>query len=602
MATTSDATVHAMHWFKRWADACSQNDVAAIQALFLPHGVHRDLLCLSWDFRSLNGPAAITDFLAEDGRLSRAGLHDFQLDETTEFGAPFYYPVPGAPPSVRGIQLSFKLRVEVPAGFAKGLARLMQDADGQWKALTCFTTLWDIAGHEEPVGSPLDGFDATATWTQHHTNKVSEIESQPTVLVVGGAQNGLLTAARLNQMGIRTLVIEREAQVGDTWRQRYDSLKLHTHSRICSFLYENYPTNFPLCKFSIAFIAVHSAFDTILDLPKDRLADALEAYVKSQDLVVWTSTTVLPKPSYEAETGRWTVTVLRDGNAVQLQPKHIIMATGFAGEPIVPNFPGKEKFKGNVYHSSKRPNIKQFAGKNVVVVGAGQSGADACLDLVRNGAANITMVQRSATCVISLPLVERNVYSLWPESRSVEASDFAVNAFPSGLLCRLAAMGGTTAEKEADKDMIQGLVDAGLKLTWGEEYGQGEIGMFGILLQKFGGYWLDQGVANHIAAKRVRVKQGVEISHYEEDGLVFKDGTKTGYKGIRHTAEQLLGAEAIQGTSQVWGMDEEGEIRGMYRPTGHPGLWYAVGGFNHARFYSRHLGLMILAQELGLKA
>ena len=77
---------------------------------------------------------------------------------------------------------------------------------------------------------------------------------------------------------------------------------------------------------------------------------------------------------------------------------------------------------------------------------------------------------------------------------------------------------------------------------------------------------------------------------------------RTGYKGIRHAAAKIFGAELVGKTTEVWGLNEEGETHGMYRPTGHPGLWYAVGGFNHARFYSRHLGLHILAKELGLKA
>lgn len=156
------------------------------------------------------------------------------------------------------------------------------------------------------------------------------------------------------------------------------------------------------------------------DLPKDRLADALEAYVKSQDLVVWTSSSVQPKPTYNAESGRWSVTVLKNGTAVQLHPKHIVMATGFAGEPVAPKFLGQEKFEGEVFHSSRRPSVEYFAGKNIVVVGAvspawqnkllplpltltpdsrqGQSAADACHDFVRNGANKVTMVQRSATC------------------------------------------------------------------------------------------------------------------------------------------------------------------------------------------------------------
>ncbi|EJD51972.1 FAD/NAD(P)-binding domain-containing protein [Auricularia subglabra TFB-10046 SS5] len=568
----------AQEWLNAVACACAKADAEAFAALLLPNGVYRDLLCLSWDFRSPGGRNEIQRFLNEEGRLARAGMHSFKLDERTGFGPPFFYPVPGAPPEVQGIQLSFTLRLASPKAMARGLARLMVDPeDGRYKAFTLFTSLHDLDGHEEIVG---------ARQADH------EKATDPTVLIIGGAQNGLLCAARMAQMGIPALVIEKEGRIGDTWRQRYDSLKLHTSSRICSFLYESYPKNFPYY------------------MHKDRVADALEAYVKSQDLTVWTSTTMQPMPQYDLESKRWSVVVSRAGKEIHLRPKHIVMATGFAGERNIVHWPGEETFKGKVYHSSQHQGSPGLNGKNVVVIGAGQSAADICMDLIRSGAGNITMVQRSATCVISLAVVEQNFYSLWPETRSVEDSDFAVNAFPQRTLCQLAVAGGTAMEKASDRPTHEGLRKAGFKLTWGEEYGMGEIGMFGILLQRFGGYWLDRGCAKHITSGRIAVKSGIEVSHYDEDAVVFADGSRipadvvvlaTGYKGIRHTAEKLFGSEVIDQTTDVWGMDAEGETKGMYRPTGHPGLWYAVGGFNHARFYSRHLGLQILAQELGLK-
>jgi hypothetical protein len=70
---------------------------------------------------------------------------------------------------------------------------------------------------------------------------------------------------------------------------------------------------------------------------------------------------------------------------------------------------------------------------------------------------------------------------------------------------------------------------------------------------------------------------------------------------------------------EVWGLDSEGEIKQAYRPSGHPGLWFAMGSFGTARFLSKHLvsylsllvdiylltnamvqGLQILARELGI--
>jgi len=139
---SSDPASIASHWLSMWAKACTNADVNAFDSLFLPHGVYRDLLCLSWDFHSLNGRGNIAKFLGDDTRLARAGFHDIELDEDTEFGSPFFYPIPGAPSHIQGIQFSFTLRISTPAATAKGLTRLMKDLDGEWKALTCFTTMW----------------------------------------------------------------------------------------------------------------------------------------------------------------------------------------------------------------------------------------------------------------------------------------------------------------------------------------------------------------------------------------------------------------------------------------------------------------------------
>jgi len=64
--------------------------------------------------------------------------------------------------------------------------------------------------------------------------------------------------------------------------------------------------------------------------------------------------------------------------------------------------------------------------------------------------------------------------------------------------------------------------------------------------------------------------------------------------------KKLFGEETIERTGPVWGLDDEGELRGCYRPSGHPGLWYGMGDFYHARFFSKQLALEIKAIELGL--
>ncbi|OJT13534.1 hypothetical protein TRAPUB_9888 [Trametes pubescens] len=112
-----------------------------------------------------------------------------------------------------------------------------------------------------------------------------------------------------------------------------------------------------------------------------------------------------------------------------------------------------------------------------------------------------------------------------------------------------------------------------------------------------------------IADRRIKVKSGVAPQTFTESGLTFTDGSElsadavimaTGYVHIKEANRALLGDDLIDQTGEVYGLDNEGEIRGSYRPAGHPGLWYATGDFFVSRFHSKALALQIKAKQLGM--
>jgi len=117
------------------------------------------------------------------------------------------------------------------------------------------------------------------------------------------------------------------------------------------------------------------------------------------------------------------------------------------------------------------------------------------------------------------------------------------------------------------------------------------------------------GCAELIRSGKVKVKQGVEIARFNDRSVVFTDGSSleadavifaTSYEGIADTMRTIFGDEAIDRVGPVWGIDKEGELRGCYRPTGHPGLWFTAGEFSVSRSLSKQLALEIKAIELGL--
>ncbi|KAG0693600.1 FAD/NAD(P)-binding domain-containing protein [Suillus ampliporus] len=596
MSSSSELHAISTDWLKGLEIASSTGDVLSFVSHFVSDGWFRDLLCFSWNFRTLSGPEKIHGFLSEvvngKSRLEYSGLRDFKLDDHT-VNAPSPFKLPGS--QVEGVQSAFTFNITNPPALGRGFFRLTQDIDGKWKALTLFTNMQDLAGHEE---SSTDQHSLSegrkTTWEEDVDAKFRAIEADPTVLIVGGGQSGLMCAARLGRLGIRALVIEKNARVGDSWRQRREIQvpePYAAYSRISKL--HPYPTNFP--KY----------------IPKGKLANFLESYAVNQELCIWLSSIVGSTPVYDSSSARWTVEVQHGNEKVILNPKHLVLATG-SGRPRIPSWNGMSDFGGALYHSDFHTDAEQFRGKRVVVVGAGNASGDICQDFVTHGAAEVTMVQRSASCVVSSFVMDETHFKVpFSGNAPIEELDFRTKSLPLAFLMQLMKSGGTQHMKMFDKELHDGLRKAGFNLTWEVSPGSGEVGLPGFLFcRSASGTMLDVGCGKLIIEGKVKVKQGQDISHFDKDGIEFKDGSKlsadvivlaTGNEPVMKGTRALLGDKiAGQLPPEVWGLDSEGELNQTYRPSGHPGLWFAIGSFESSRFHSKHLGLQILAREFDI--
>src|SRR5271169_4803012 len=134
-------------------------------------------------------------------------------------------------------------------------------------------------------------------------------------------------------------------------------------------------------------------------------------YAQVMELNVWTSTTIQGKTTFDLKTRTWTVFLERPNHATRkISPRHIIVATGQAGDPHAPQFPGLSQFKGDVFHSSEFRCASKYHGKRAVVVGCGNSAHDIAMQLHEQGAANVTMIQRSSTYVMYRDYGVRNLF------------------------------------------------------------------------------------------------------------------------------------------------------------------------------------------------
>ncbi|MGZ4594983.1 MAG: FAD-dependent oxidoreductase, partial [Actinomycetes bacterium] len=396
----------------------------------------------------------------------------------------------------------------------------------------------------------------------------------------------IFLAARLGQLGVSTLMVDRYARAGDNWRLRYNGLLLHDTKWATQFPYLPYPTTWPLFT------------------PKEKLADWMESYINLLDLDLWTSTNVT-SATYDEQAGRWTVQLDHGGESRTLHPRHLVFATGRETMARQPEVEGVDEFAGIVAHSSTHIGGEAVRGKRVVVVGAGASAHDITQDAYEHGAASVTMVQRSPVLVFSqrhgLKAIFGNYYG--EDGPEVTTADLLSSATPLALGTSLAPI-VTRKIAELDADLLAGLEKAGFRTT----LGPGDAGQAHLTTRGGGAVYIDKGNCALIINGDVRVQPG-EVARLSADGVVYSDGTEeqadvvvfcTGFENMREATRPIVGDEVADSLATVWNVDDRGELRTTLRHSGHQRLWFMATGLRLARFYSQHVALLIKAMDEGL--
>jgi putative flavoprotein involved in K+ transport len=156
-----------------------------------------------------------------------------------------------------------------------------------------------------------------------------------------------------------------------------------------------------------------------------------------------------------------------------------------------------------------------------------------------------------------------------------------------------------------DEKLIAGLRQVGF--LW--DNGEDDTGFVMKVFRYQAGYYLNVGASDLIIEEKIKLKAGVEVSSLEGSLVNFSDGTKceadivvfaTGYRPLEDTVARLFGDEVASRVGPIYGIGDDGEIRGMYSRTGHPNFYATGGGFAGARTYSRYMALLIKAQLEGL--
>lgn len=605
-----DADAVATQLINSFNKAITNKDYGALADLFHESSYWRDHLALSWDLHTLKGRKEIVAQLEKGCPLT-----EVRIDRASAWRSPTLCGF-NSTGDVKGIQLYTTIRTE--SGTGRGIVRLAEK-EGMWKIWIFYTALMEIAGHEETIhsrrgkGVQHGANPGRKNWSDRRLDETNFEGHEPDVLIIGktilvtqpqygtgniltstaGAGQGGLTAhARLKMLNVPTLIIDKNDAVGDNWRKRYHQLVLHDPVWYDQLPYLSFPDNWPIFT------------------PKDKLADWFEVYVKALELNVWMKS-YLESASWDETTKQWTVNIKRtlpDGNTESrvLHPKHIVQATGHAGKEYFPDIKGRDSFRGDLVHSSNFPGARtEGKGKRAVVIGACNSSHDICQDYYEKGY-DVTMVQRSTTCVVSSDSATSILLGgLYEEGGPpIEDSDLWVWGLPSEVLKAL-HHGLTKKQIVNDAELLAGLERAGFKLDLGPD----DCGLFFKYFQRGGGYYFEVGASQLIIDGKIKVKQGQEVTEILPHGVKFADGTEvqadeivfaTGFDNMRTQARAIFGDDVADRVEDVWGFDSEGEIRTLWRRSGQPGLWFHGGNLAICRYFSRVLALQIKAQLEGL--
>ncbi|OQV11152.1 hypothetical protein CLAIMM_15036 [Cladophialophora immunda] len=478
------------------------------------------------------------------------------------------------------VQFTFKTEA-APAAHCRGLLSLIHDSHSTWKIWMIRTVLdqlegtpnvdkltWTDSGEKNSVtqANGMNGaMGANGANGLHASKKPTEVYD---CVIVGAGQAGLSSAGRLEALGVSYIVLERNAKIGDNWKNRYDSARLHT------------PREFGHLPFDRTFSGYQEY------LTKDDLARGYQDFARRAGVAqqVWLNANL--------DSGSW-------DDQEKSKYHH---AAGVCGQtPTMPNLPGRLDFQGTVIYSADYKSPDLWKGKAAIVVGSANTAHDVAQDMVEAGLSCITMVQRARTYV--LPGAYYKTLSDMSYNTTIPTSeaDFEFFSTPYAVL-RLVSnqiFHGMASQEPARFDALEA---AGFRVArYGDIWYQ--------ICERAGGHHMDVGCSELIVKGLIKMKSDALPSHYTPTGLAFSDGTEipadvivfcTGFVGnAKPDIERIFGQGVATKVEDYWGLNEEGELRGAFKPMGHPALWYMGGTVGHARYYSRFVALQIKASLMG---
>lgn len=351
-----------------------------------------------------------------------------------------------------------------------------------------------------------------------------EVDARAPVLVVGAGPGGLAVAAALGRRGVPAVVLERSDAIGSSWRGHYDRLHLHTTRRLSGL------PGLPLPRSAGRWVS------------RDDVVAYLERYAAHHRLDVRTGVEVR---AVVRDGDRWLLEGTEHLEGGPLAGREVVVATGYNHVPHVPAWPGLERWSGTLLHARDYRAPAPFRGRDVLVVGTGNTGAEIAVDLAEGGASRVRLSFRTP------PNIVRRSTLGWP----AQATGILVRRLPVPLVD---AMGRVVTRLSVPDLGAHGLPRSPVGVATRVREGTVPLQDVGLVAEVLAG----------------RVEPVAAVAAFEPDAVVLADGSRLTPDVVLAATGYRQGLEGLVGALGV--LDARGRpvVRGARTPPGAPGLYF----------------------------